>query len=603
MNTSPDSAQPGGSPGNGFFSWIRGLGITRSEERWFAGVAGGIAAKAGIDPLIVRGIFVVLALLGGPGVLLYLAAWLLLPDTTGKIHAEDIFRGRASGGVIAGAIVLAAIFVLPLIFGITSAGFSIFGVGPWGWDLWGNLGIPGWLTGTIAWLFWIAILVFGFFWLRKVLLDRGRSQADRLPAQDPHASSHHASPSDATPRGAAFTAGPDGTTFAANERPGAPGTAATPPSQEAPTWSAPTGAAGQTAGTPQPSPSFADQTRAFADQVEEQAQLAGKQASDWGKQFGEKATSWSEDVGRQADEWSARYATHHDAHKLGAGQTIVTLALALIAGGGAAAWMSATTDGNSVLIAGLIAGLAVLALSLIVAGIRGKHTGWVGFLATCGVVALLFTAVLPWGTRFQPFGMMEVSPEHDTGAAIIAGTTQVDLSSLDDRIGSAWQGDPSDLEVWQLAGTSTVTLPERAPARVQVRLLAGAVSERGAQSTSVAGPFVVKNFEVNLDRADSKTPVTTTTVYLLAGSVRVNSADGSSSRVDTTAEDPAHEQRDTKRETAERAAEIRSIETQLERVTWKLEEPGITSSERRTLESQQDSLEAEIAQLEKEMAR
>ena len=45
-----------------FFSWIRGLGIERSSDRWFAGVAGGIAAKAGIDPLIVRGIFVVLAI-------------------------------------------------------------------------------------------------------------------------------------------------------------------------------------------------------------------------------------------------------------------------------------------------------------------------------------------------------------------------------------------------------------------------------------------------------------------------------------------------------------------------------------------------------------
>src|SRR5690606_36759537 len=80
-------------PSNGFFQWIRGLGLVRDgSDRWFAGVASGLAHKARIDPRVARGVFAVLALIGGPGLLLYLFAWLFLPDHTGKIHMEDLFR-------------------------------------------------------------------------------------------------------------------------------------------------------------------------------------------------------------------------------------------------------------------------------------------------------------------------------------------------------------------------------------------------------------------------------------------------------------------------------------------------------------------------------
>ena len=45
-----------------------------------AGVAGGIARELGIDPLFVRAAFVLLAVAGGSGLVLYAAGWLLLPD-------------------------------------------------------------------------------------------------------------------------------------------------------------------------------------------------------------------------------------------------------------------------------------------------------------------------------------------------------------------------------------------------------------------------------------------------------------------------------------------------------------------------------------------
>lgn len=45
-----------------------------------AGVCGGFAAYSGIDANIVRLVMVLLAVLGGGGVLLYLVAWLIVPE-------------------------------------------------------------------------------------------------------------------------------------------------------------------------------------------------------------------------------------------------------------------------------------------------------------------------------------------------------------------------------------------------------------------------------------------------------------------------------------------------------------------------------------------
>jgi phage shock protein C len=44
-----------------------------------AGVASGLAGYAGVDVLLVRIAFAVLTFLGGAGIPLYLACWLLIP--------------------------------------------------------------------------------------------------------------------------------------------------------------------------------------------------------------------------------------------------------------------------------------------------------------------------------------------------------------------------------------------------------------------------------------------------------------------------------------------------------------------------------------------
>lgn len=54
--------------------------LTRSRrDRKIAGVCGGLAEYSGIDATIIRVLFVVLALAGGPGLLIYLALWVILP--------------------------------------------------------------------------------------------------------------------------------------------------------------------------------------------------------------------------------------------------------------------------------------------------------------------------------------------------------------------------------------------------------------------------------------------------------------------------------------------------------------------------------------------
>lgn len=55
--------------------------LTRSRHcRMLAGVASGIAAYVGVDAVVIRIAFVVLTLVGGLGIPLYLASWVLVPD-------------------------------------------------------------------------------------------------------------------------------------------------------------------------------------------------------------------------------------------------------------------------------------------------------------------------------------------------------------------------------------------------------------------------------------------------------------------------------------------------------------------------------------------
>ena len=52
------------------------------DDRWIAGVCGGVAALTGVESWIWRLVLSALALFGGTGVLLYLLLWIFVPEAS-----------------------------------------------------------------------------------------------------------------------------------------------------------------------------------------------------------------------------------------------------------------------------------------------------------------------------------------------------------------------------------------------------------------------------------------------------------------------------------------------------------------------------------------
>ena len=91
--------------------------LTRSRtDRLLGGVCGGLARATGLDPLILRVAVVALTLAGGTGALLYVLAWLAIPEegrerSLAQEAATD--KGRDLGEVLAiGSIVLGVILLV-----------------------------------------------------------------------------------------------------------------------------------------------------------------------------------------------------------------------------------------------------------------------------------------------------------------------------------------------------------------------------------------------------------------------------------------------------------------------------------------------------------
>ncbi|WP_062305041.1 PspC domain-containing protein [Demequina subtropica] len=111
-------------PEAGFFTTIRGWGLTRSDARVFSGVAGGVAERLGWSRAWTRVGLVGLAIvLNGIVLLAYAAAWALLPDRRGRIIAQDFGRGVPNVG---------ALVVISLVALVGLA--SIDNTGPWQWS-------------------------------------------------------------------------------------------------------------------------------------------------------------------------------------------------------------------------------------------------------------------------------------------------------------------------------------------------------------------------------------------------------------------------------------------------------------------------------------
>ena len=61
--------------------------VMRTDDRWIAGVCGGLARRFGTTPGTMRLIFVASCLLPGPQFVIYLVLWVLMPDERKVGHA------------------------------------------------------------------------------------------------------------------------------------------------------------------------------------------------------------------------------------------------------------------------------------------------------------------------------------------------------------------------------------------------------------------------------------------------------------------------------------------------------------------------------------
>ena len=158
--------QPTRMSADGFFDQLRSAGIRRSQERWVAGVCGGIAQRLRVDPLLIRAGMIALLLLG-VGFLAYLIAWALIPDRDDSILAEKAIREGDGWGI----------FLLVII------ALGVLGIGP----VFSDAG--GWwsLIVTVA-------LIAGVWWL----VTRARSTSGTGgPAPTPPGTSPAAGPTPA----------------------------------------------------------------------------------------------------------------------------------------------------------------------------------------------------------------------------------------------------------------------------------------------------------------------------------------------------------------------------------------------------------------------
>ncbi|MCT9869344.1 PspC domain-containing protein [Paenarthrobacter aurescens] len=423
-NYTPTTDVPGTSQQN-FFDWIRSQGIRRGPDRWIGGVASGVAHRFGIDPLIVRGIFIVLALFAGVGVLLYGIAWALLPEPDGRIHVQEAAAGRWSGGMT-GALITT-------IIGLPGLGRGFWG---WGWD-----GLPG--------LFWTLFWMGGVFYLIYFLVQRNKASKGTPPMgqQQHYAPTHGSNTAYGTPASYAATTAP---TTTAGTNTGVPVYGAATPGTKH--QGRPNPAGGYGSGPVPPSGPF-------------------------------DPTGPRPPYGPTPPQgWQPKPATPK---RKGPGPAIVAVSAgaALLAGGTLKALDAGNVIelGNSANAVVWATGAAVLGLGILVAGLRGRTSGFLGFLAVVAlIIGGIFNVVPRGGDRFA-FHDVNWAPtsleQARQGIDVTGAKGLVDLSEIT-------MTPPLVSEVLipvdATASNVTVIIPDDVPVEVRADMTFGNLNERGS---------------------------------------------------------------------------------------------------------------------------
>ncbi|MHA6669208.1 PspC domain-containing protein [Homoserinimonas sp. A447] len=446
----PEPTPPGSD--NTFFDWMRGLRIPR-QPGWIGGVCAGIAARLGIDPIIVRGIAVVIAVLGGPALLLYAAAWLLLPDQYDRIHLQEAIRGnfdKAHAGI--GAMFLLSF--LPL-----AQGFS------W-WQLSANN--QAWVAWPSLWgLFWTLAIIGSIVWLIIWLVTRSRSTPQGASSTTAGAAASAASASDA----ASTTSRADATATTVSS-------VALPPAPEAP---------------PHPDSGATDADLA----AWKEQQAAWKREYDGWKQqqaAGERelAQQRAAEQRRQRQEQSAerhRAAIEEQRRtRSNPVYSLVAIGLAIIAGAATALAIGETGDATAA-ITGMAVSLGVLGLAIIVNGFRGKRSGGSSGVAFLLVIALSLTSFfswvngpvvgkdITWAPNYSP-------SEQENRRTIITGDVTLDLTDYFTDPVDAGRYQNGAVRLYVGRGDVTVVLPAEEYSAVEAQVYDGSIDFTDSQRPS-----------------------------------------------------------------------------------------------------------------------
>ena len=419
----------GQQPGEEFFGRIRRLGIVRpDEDRWAAGVCAALARRTGLDPLLVRGLFIALTLIGGFGVGLYGLGWLLLPHPDGRIHAEAVLHGVVTAGFIGSLLCI----------------LSNLGWLNGRWPGWG-----GWPWAPPAGLVFTALLAVGIWWL----VTRGAALPPRT-----------AGPGQGRPGPGPGYGWP---------APGSPVPPAGTPGQDAPGAAAPAyGTPGYgTAGYAAPGPGVTARTSQWPGGVGS-AEYSGSRYPRGGGagRAPAPAPAWPPGAPpRPAD-------PHAPSHAL----TRATLGLALVAAAVVLLWhrVGGPPHAHPAVVA-LAVALGVVALGVVVAGLLGRRPGGLApmaiLLAAAAVTgAVVGSTTMAVGTHtWRPTSLAAAELGYDLGA----GNATIDLT--DPALIAALRGTtPLTVPVHVGLGRLRVILPATTGAQVRASVGAGNIRAR-----------------------------------------------------------------------------------------------------------------------------
>ena len=407
-------AKPASSE-HGFFTWIRGLDLKR-EPGWIGGVCAGVALKLGIDPLIVRGIVVVLAVLGAPVILVYAAAWLLLPDRTGQIHLQELIRGHVTPAfpAIVGLVLLS---LLPLAQGFWYLGGLYWGVP----DVWGGVARALWMAVVL-----IAVVVV-VVWLAR----RARGDVTTTPATtDDRPDTIPAVPAEARAEAVATETLP-------GEPPAPPAPPAGASDAELAAWKKNQGEW----------------------QKERATWVTEQQRSEQERRQAEKQA--------RAEDWARAAAERQRIRRLtrprASGAAVWSIfGLALLAGAVGAFVASTRPELSDVVWAiGISIATVTVGVGVVIVGLARRRSGFLAFLGILGVLGVIGTILIPQGSRVLPLGASySVSSTESARFIQLAGTTETWVSDLD-------PADPPVIDIWQPTGSVQVHLVDGASVQIE----------------------------------------------------------------------------------------------------------------------------------------